>query len=104
MEKYKRFKVTTKHDNGKAVFRIMRQNKEQAIESVMSIENCPRCAIVSVRELKEFNIWKYDINKIASHWTKMCYYMDFSTFLREHYNIAESTYMKYKRLQERARA
>lgn len=104
MAEYKRFKVTTKHDNGKSVIRIMRKTKEEAITAVMNIEKCPRCAIVAVRELKEFNIWKYDIDKISKHWTVVCYHMDFTTFLRDYYDIAESTYRKYMRLQEKARA
>lgn len=47
------------------------------------------------------NIFKYDTYKINAQWNTECYYHDsFDSFLRDNYNIAESTYIKYLRLQE----
>lgn len=48
------------------------------------------------------NIYKYNIKEIDKTWMMECYYYEsFSSFLREVYNISESTYMKYMRAQEK---
>jgi len=46
----KQYKVKVKHDNGSITFQVIASNEEDAINKVMKAENCPRCAITSVKK------------------------------------------------------
>lgn len=41
--------VTVKNDNGKAILSVYADSLEQARQKVITAENCPQCAILSVK-------------------------------------------------------
>ena len=46
----KRFIITVKHDSGLKRIETVSTDQETAISIVMKRENCPRCAIVQIKE------------------------------------------------------
>jgi hypothetical protein len=49
----KTYRATLKHDKGKVKLRVTSLSGEEgAIEMIMAVENCPRCAIIKIKELK----------------------------------------------------
>lgn len=42
------YNVTVKHDNGSKIIKVFAMGKDSAINQVMALENCPRCAIIKV--------------------------------------------------------
>ena len=47
----KTYKITIAHDNGTIALRATARTKQMAIEIVMASENCPSCAILSIKQI-----------------------------------------------------
>ena len=45
------YRLTLTHDNGKIKIRTWATDEESAINNVMKAENCPRCAIIKVKQI-----------------------------------------------------
>lgn len=45
----KKYKVTLKHDNGKAIAYYFGNNEQEAKEMAMRQEGCPECAIIKIQ-------------------------------------------------------
>ena len=47
-----RFRVRVEHDKGETTFKVVADSMAEAIQRIMTVENCPENAIVMIKRMK----------------------------------------------------